>query len=524
MRGYLLALSICFALAGCQKDGSTHWLSENRFPLIESKLFLNDFIADSLLESEDGALILAIQREVFRLTLDSLFTIPSDTTVKSFDIPVLQIELPAGATLLDETEIFSFDDMDTQLRLAEIRTGLLRIRATNTIASRMLFTYEVPGASLDGQPVNLTIEVPAAVGDEQGEVDITVELDNYLFDLTGNDGNGFNSLVTRFRLRTPEDIEGVIVTNQDQVSLEAIYTDISISYAEGYFGNEVTEIDNDPINLDVLEPFTSANLILPEASAQIILTNGFGADFRAQLATFSAINSTLGSTVQLEGPLTTGPINLTRATQQGGLLQPQSNSLLLNQDNSNIHEFLANIPNVIEVEGAFEINPLGNISNFNDFLTDASSLTMDVDLRIPLRFALDGLILRDTTDFGNDLDENIIEGSLYVAAQNFFPLQAKIGLFLLKSDGTEVPLNAYLLDNQLMQVESGYLEVDGDGEQRAWKYELPAGVVDELRLHGRVVIEVRLESNAYPELVVIREDQFVDVKISTQGIFSIHVD
>ena len=65
----------------------------------------------------------------------------------------------------------------------------------------------------------------------------------------------------------------------------------------------------------------------------------------------------------------------------------------MDNGNSNIDAFIENLPDGITYDLDVTANPLGDVSNGNDFLYDDSRLTADLDVDIPLNIIATDLTL-----------------------------------------------------------------------------------------------------------------------------------
>ncbi len=524
MRKFLVLFFSMVLFSSCQKDTPTSWQTNNSLPLTKGRITLSDFVEDSLIFSDNNQLQLRYTSRIFELDLDSVFQIPADTAEKIFSVPVLGINIPGGSTLLNQADNFEFTDLDIQLSNAGFKGGQLKLIASNTLESPLIFNYRVPGASRSGTILEIEVEVPAGEIGNPGMTEFGLDLEGYDLDLTGADQSEYNILETNFLLRLAPSEDGAFVTNNDEVSLKAIYSDLEIRYAEGYFGRETAQIESEGISTGLLSQLSGATLILEEAHAEITITNGFGADFSAMINQFEATNSFTGVGTSLTGPLLGTSLNVTRALRSGNNITPQFTAVSLDEDNSNLTQFLTTLPDSLIFGGSVELNPLGNISNFNDFMTESSQLTVDLDLMVPLRFALQGLRLRDTLTFNLSTNQILpLDGILYCTAYNSFPVNASIKLLILTPDNIEIDLNPYLVRGSEWLGDPDTIEILGNETMNMLVFELPESILDILFNSGRIIAEIDFSTVDYPEIITLREDQGIDVFISSQANWNIEI-
>jgi len=86
-----------------------------------------------------------------------------------------------------------------------------------------------------------------------------------------------------------------------------------------------------------------------------------------------------------------------------------------------------------------DINPLGNISNGNDFLYFDSELSVDLTTEIPLNLLADDLAIATTAEIdlpGSTDGHGIQSGTLKLFAVNGFPLDGSISFEIFENQGT----------------------------------------------------------------------------------------
>jgi hypothetical protein len=129
-----------------------------------------------------------------------------------------------------------------------------------------------------------------------------------------------------------------------------------------------------------------------------------------------------------------------------------------------------------------DINPFGNNSYGNDFLYYASDVKISVDLNVPARFEANGLTIADTVDFdlgkgpGTEHETTIIGGFFYLYADNGFPFDARLQIYLYDEtfaiiDSLMVPPNNIItaapvdLSNKVITQLQSRLDIPVDDEK-----------------------------------------------------------
>jgi hypothetical protein len=150
-------------------------------------------------------------------------------------------------------------------------------------------------------------------------------------------------------------------------------------------------------------------------------------------------------------PLTTNygligqPININRAAESGvsgsGNIYPTYANFPLTTSNSNIKPFIENMPDKLGYSMKVITNPLGNVSGSNDFIYADQLLKASLNMQIPLSFIAHNLTLVDTLSLnvGNTGGvQNVKSGTLTLFADNGFPFDAGMQLYLLNSNNQAV--------------------------------------------------------------------------------------
>ena len=137
-------------------------------------------------------------------------------------------------------------------------------------------------------------------------------------------------------------------------------------------------------------------------------------------------------------PSPASPINLPckkLSSAIGPSIIPSTTGYSLNEQNSNITEFIGLLHNKVNYDIGFTNNPLGNISGGNDFLFSEHGIKANLNMRIPMNIRANELTLIDTVDFDfgeDDEGAELIEGGFVrVHTENYYPFTAEIQIYTL---------------------------------------------------------------------------------------------
>lgn len=340
--------------------------------------------------------------------------------------------------LINQTEQLPLKFPEAQLYYAKVKKGLIKIEAYSTLQDTMHFYYWIPSATLGGQEFYVYNKIPPAPPGGSSKFFKIYDFANYDLDLTGQNKDTINMIY--HKLVGHIDSTGVMrtITLQDSFWVYVGFIDVSPSYAKGYLGSDSTEVGPDSIGIDVFNKLIGGTLDLEDVKISLNVDNGIGADGKVVINSISSVNTKKGTTVPLSGPGTT-PITVQRATDNGWSASPQykimATNRTLDKSNSNAKALIENLPNRFDYSMKVYINPDGNTYAplLNDFVYSTSTIKASLDMELPLSAITNQLTLVDSGDFSatsSGETENIASGVLTLIADNGFPYEAKIQVFL----------------------------------------------------------------------------------------------
>lgn len=424
---FLLLVTIC----GCRKPSTANWDVDVVFPVVKSTLNVKNFIGDSIFIADNtGLLSLNVNREITAIKLDSLLQLPDTTIVNTFTVPFPTNLTPGQSlTFFPATELDFNVSNGVDIKYVDLKSGQLTVKFTNDLTEPLDLLYLIPSAKKNGQPLKIFETVPPT----PAVLVKTYDLSGYTLNMRGLNGIKYNTIVQSYTVTLNPNANPVSVNFGQGAKAELTYSDIIPNYIEGYFGQQTIEIPLDTANLDVFNNFQASNFLLNNATLNFKILNEFGAEFAANLSNIKAINSFNSNSVTLNnGSLSN--ININRATKAGYTIFPSIKTVSLTNTNSNIVPFLSALPNKLTYQGKINVNPLGNLSGFNDFAFYNTGIKVMADINIPLRFNADyfKLISNSTVDFSNVKQlENVNSGNFIVSALNGYPFDAKIQAYLM---------------------------------------------------------------------------------------------
>ncbi len=444
----LLLLTPLLLFLHCRKNNSTNWDVDLIFPVVNSQLNIKNFIGDSIFKTDNtGLLNLSVTRTITAIKLDSLIRLP-DTTITNVFVTLFPIALSPGQQFnaLPPSELNFNIGNGVALKKVDVRTGILTVKFSNTVAEPLDLKYVITSATKNGQPFTVIETIPPG----QNSLIKSYNLDGYSLNMRGLSGTVYNTIAQAYTVSLNANSNSVTANSGQGAKIELTYSKIVPNYIEGYFGQQTVALKLDTVRLDLIKNFDANGFSLNSATFNFNILNQFGAEFTGNLVNIKSINNT---TIV---PLTTSAlsnININRASKIGSTIYQSVKSVSLTTANSNIAPFLSNLPNKLSYQGSIVVNPLGNLSGFNDFAFYNTGLNVTADINIPMRFNANYFKLTSNTavDFTNvkQLDR-VNFGDFILSASNGYPFNAELQAYMLDEnkqviDSLFTPTNNTLL-------------------------------------------------------------------------------
>lgn len=428
-------------LTSCRKE-PPQWDVDVLGPVVWSTFTLGDLVADSNLTADAGGLLtLVYTGELFSVDLDSLFNAPDTSFTYDYALPFGTVNVGPGTDLPPIVEEVNLDVDELQLRYLELREGKLDLTLRNKITSGVIGTFNILGGTYQGSMVSLQQFVPAGSVPSPAYATASRDLAFHRFDLTGPTYDAVNTLATELLLQLDPNGSGATLTNADTIQAIATYSGLKPQYARGFFGQRTVHYGPDTSDFDLFKNIIAGSIDLDLVEVDLKVTSGFGVDARVTLDHLTAIRTSTGTGLDLDNSLIGGAININRAIDLGGSFAPSVYERALDNTNSNIDAMVELLPDKLGYELDLEINPLGDISNGNDFLYWKSDLRAELQLRVPLTLIATDLTLQQfsTPDLPGTAEEHAVQyGGLTLYAVNGFPFSAVLQLDIVDDAGNVI--------------------------------------------------------------------------------------
>ena len=501
----LIVLIFLGVFLSCKKE-STRWETEWVVPFVTDTLDLHKLHNDSTLDNFSSSNYLVnLERELLDVSLNDFFFIP-DTTISQTFSPTIGIgSVPPGFTFYNEVEAHELSIPDAQLKRIIVSQGKIELKVFNPIETSAFYTIKMPGAVKDGATLEYTFFIDSGTADDPAVANEEILLDGYHIDLRGEDLSesvnisGFNTLQTSLSIMSDPNGEAVGISTSDVFEVEAKIQNLSISYAQGYFGEQVFS-DTSIFEIPILNQFIAGNIDLDEIPIDIEISNGTKIPFSAKISLLENTNY-LSETLSLSSALINSSQLIAPATGAWSSLNPSNHLISFNNTNSNITNYFENLGHTHRLGFEVRMNPFGfNTGSYNEIFPN-SRLKLKLKSQFPLGLQSNGLMFSDTVDvnFNPQIVDDLITANqavLDIAVVNTFPISGKFHLEFLDENG------AILHElNNIETIESSLFGTM-DPQENLMKMEssikvlIDNTVLSDLNITNRIVLKAELNTAA----------------------------
>jgi hypothetical protein len=420
---HILSLAFFVMMMACKKQ-ELSWNSEWKAPLADGRLELSDLIDSRYLQVNDSGWYDLVFDTTIEVGMDTLISIQDTTMSLDYVVPV-SVSVPPGVMLINEAQNQAgMLPEDFLLKELKLKSGVLHYRIVNRIGGPLNCRYNIQRATIQGEPLEINVEVSGGTASNPGMVEGDLNLDQAHFDLTGVTGFLVNDLSTKMEVRASSSAtQNVSVFSGDKISIEVSFIDPQVSYARGYFGQQ--EINwNDQLSLG--KDFPQGQIQLQKLKWDCQIQNWMGVDASIRWNQIQ-MTHTSQSALDLQAPGIGEELLLARAEDWQGAVNPQYINLHWDEQNSNILESAQYLGGNAQVNATFQLNPLGNVNGTNDFIYPEKMLLVQSHVQAPLTFNAKDLTAEEWLDiqWDSQVDWN---GTLTFQAENAFPFEADVAI------------------------------------------------------------------------------------------------
>jgi len=178
-------------------------------------------------------------------------------------INIHDIKITSALAKFPNQNIIELDDKlkididDKQINELTVKNGNITIEVHNTLAEEINFEYRMPKVLKNNQPLVFIGVVPAA--QNGGVYSDVIDLSEYEMDMRGANNDTVNTL--SYTLSASIDSSGNLIplSLSDSIYLLSSFSELTPSYAEGWFGNEIIS-ETGESDIEILPELENANV------------------------------------------------------------------------------------------------------------------------------------------------------------------------------------------------------------------------------------------------------------------------
>ncbi len=440
MKNLFYSFSLILILISCKKE-STTWNTDWNVPLIHGNLTLNDLaFGNTTAENSEGFASLFFDKSIFSFSLDTLIKLKDTTLLHKSYSSIPNISLSPGTAINTPGIDQIYELGDIQLKRVIVKEGVLKLKIESPWQGKTTLKLSLPKTKDEtGNYFERTYNIPSASQSNTVILEDIIDLTDFDFDLTGVSRNLINNITADLLVTSAEEVNSFTITNTDTVYISMEFKGLIPKYAKGYLGEHKLS-DTTSISIPQLKNITSGQIDIDSINLGVSVNNSFKLLSQATIHQLKGQNSNTYNTVELTFPLLNSTLNINTAS--GGLYNyvPSVYNLPIHSGNSNVIDFMENLPNSIDIGYTVHINPFGNSSGGNDEYFPNSIFDLKLNGDLPLHFGIDNLMLVDTfeIDFSQNKTINLNNGKIVIDYQNKFPIGADATLLLLDENNTVI--------------------------------------------------------------------------------------
>jgi hypothetical protein len=501
-------LLIAFACVKDYRDAKgikvKSWPANLGIPLIDTKLSAKDLaetvdVEDLMEFDQDGLIILKYSGELASIEANEIASFP-DTSV-SFDVPgFVVVQSPISLTRSfggNIPEGMKIEHMD-------LRSGESFLKINSRFSEPGKVRVVIPALTKDGVAFDEEVAFNTGSTANPSVHEKVVDLNGYSFDFTLGTP-AYNQFDFDITLEMDNNFPGF----NDSLGLEFGYRDLEFIYLDGDFGPQLVSLDQDSIYLDLFSKLISGDISFTDASLDIDIESSFGFPVDVEFTSLEVLE--IGSANPIvwtpTGPSGNFPNPFTilnpDISQVG---QSVNTSLFMDRNNSNIDQLVGTKPKWLYHQIKGVANADSNTAL--DFMTDTSSFVVNTTMRLPLKGEVRGIILRDTVDFGLNLEEEPSKAALRIGADNGFPVSGALKIVFMNESFSD---SIVVVDDEIF--EAGQVNSEGKVVQASSNLDNPVEVelskteLQKMLEFSKVIVDFRLSSKDLGEVSVYDSDE-----------------
>lgn len=392
----------------------------------------------------DGVLIGIVKRIKTKASdnpvlIDSKKGIRLDLAIRDLEIEYATAVFPAQ-NLVEENQEVQYNLGGAEITYMELNSGYVVMEVFSNVQEEIILDYKIPNSMKNFDKSNYvrqTLKVPPAVNGSYSKVIKKFPLDGYQIFYRGKTPDlppfKYNTVYSEFTARIEYSGIERTLSLKDSVYVRFGLTDIKPKLAIGDFGIHF-------FNFDEKKPVkffenVKGNISLEDVTMALVFKNTFGIQADMTIDNITGVNSRTNNAVKLISSALPPTFTIDRA--QNNPFIPYIYAIPFNKSNSNLKQFLENLPDRVDSKFSMEVRKRGS-QDYTDFVFDTSKLTVNLQLQMPVQFGSDGLELSQLQAFNFMSFKNsdrIKSGVLKLDITNGYPFEASCDIEFLDEQG-----------------------------------------------------------------------------------------
>lgn len=392
----------------------------------------------------DGVLIGVVKRIKTKasdnpVVIDSKKGIRLDLAIRDLEIEYATAIFPAQ-NLVEENQEVQYSLGGAQITYMELNSGYVVMEVFSNVQEEIILDYKIPNSMKNfnkSDYVRQTVKVPPAPKGSYSKVIKKFPLDGYQVFYRGKNPDlppfKYNTVYSEFTAQIEYSGIERTLSLSDSVYVRFGLTDIKPKLAIGDFGIHY-------FNFEEKQPVkffenVKGNISLEDVKMALVFKNTFGIQADINVDNITGVNTRTNTSVKLISSSLPSTFLVDRAKNNPFI--PFVYPILFDKSNSNLKQFLENLPDRIDSKFGMEVRKRGS-QDYTDFVFDTSKLTVNLQLQMPVQFGSDGLELSQLQAFnfmGFKNADQIKSGVLKLDISNGYPFEATCDIEFLDERG-----------------------------------------------------------------------------------------
>jgi hypothetical protein len=435
----LLLLTIgVFTFSGCLPEFNFNtdelddaWQPGYAIPILNTTLSLDDALDNFetggfVSTAADGMITIVYRGQTFTGFGGQMFDLPD------MPIPILTNPQTVPVPLPNWVELDNITLKDGYLVYG---ASSLNLQPVNVVLTLQDLTD-------NGTPLQLQFTVPASNGMSLSSFQDTISIDEMNLSFSNNE------FTTQYTATLPNGTPAVLFGAGIELR------NLEYSYIDGYFGTRALETNSQTSVIDLFKNWTQGNIEFVDPKVRMTFNNSYGIPMTFGIDSLSAVTHFNGVQQLQSTALNNVALNYPSLSQAGTSVQTE---ILLETSNSNIEALMSGVPYQFHYDFVANANPNNNTS-LDNFITDSSQLTVDIDVELPMYGNIGLFSIKDTFNFDFSDYAEMDRMKLKLTTDNGFPFEVNTQVYFL--DEANNLIDSLFTSSSLLL---GAATVDGDG-------------------------------------------------------------